>query len=102
MILGYKLEDKRPVPCASEEEFHDQFRANRAVAKTQVGPSHVSTVFLVVDHSFESGRTPVLFETMVFGGLLDQEQERYCTYEQAEAGHLAMVDRCKMHEPKTR
>jgi len=37
----------------------------------------------------------VLFETMVFGGKLDQEQERYCTYDEAEAGHKTMVERVR-------
>lgn len=29
----------------------------------------------------------------VFGGGLDQEQERYCTYDEAEAGHKIMCER---------
>lgn len=35
----------------------------------------VSTVFLGIDHSFGDG-PPVLWETMIFGGPLDQEQDR--------------------------
>ena len=46
----------------------------------------VSTVFLGMDHSFDGG-TPVLFETMIFGGEYDQFQERYCTWDEAEEGH---------------
>ena len=48
----------------------------------------VSTVFLGLDHSWEMGpHQPILFETMVFGGKFNDYQERYCTYNDALAGH---------------
>ena len=47
----------------------------------------VSTVFLGLDHAFDGG-TPLLFETMIFGGEHDEYQERYATWDEAEAGHL--------------
>jgi hypothetical protein len=68
-------------------------KQDRRVARTSVGKVEVSTVFLGLDHSF--GGKPLWFETMVFGGSLDQEQERYTTWEEAEAGHAAMVERVK-------
>jgi hypothetical protein len=46
----------------------------------------VSTVFLGLDHSWNSGK-PVLWETMIFGGENDQYQERYKSYEDALEGH---------------
>lgn len=59
----------------------------------------VSTVFLGLDHNF-CGGPPLVFETMVFRGPLDQEQVRYSTYTAAEAGHRRMVDQVKAaHEP---
>ena len=66
--------------------------AERHVAKENVGDVRVSTVFLGTNHSFGYGPL-LLFETMVFGGSLDQEQDRYTTWEEAEAGHKAMVKR---------
>lgn len=51
----------------------------------------VSTVFLGLDHSFSDGGPPILFETMVFGGKLDEEMERYATWDQAVAGHDRML-----------
>lgn len=36
-----------------------------------------------------------VFETMVFGGKLDQELIRWQTLEEAEKGHRAMVNRVK-------
>jgi hypothetical protein len=49
----------------------------------------VSTVFLGMDHSWGSG-PPVLWETMVFGGLLDGEQIRYTSHADAFEGHQRM------------
>ena|SRR4030067_896316 len=56
----------------------------------------VSTVFLGIDHSFTANKspaTPVLFETMVFGGKHDGDMERYCTWDEAETGHRQMCER---------
>ena len=52
----------------------------------------VSTVFLGIDHNFGEGK-PLLFETMVFGGKLDEETERYSTWEEAVEGHNHMVEK---------
>ena len=68
--------------------------ADREVAKDIVGESEVSTVFLGIDHSFGDG-PPLLFETLVFGGKLDQEMDRYSTLEEAEVGHKNMVGRLR-------
>ena len=70
-------------------------RADRHVAKEKVGDAEISTVFLGLDHAFGDG-PPLLFETMVFGGTLDQEQNRYSTWSEAEAGHKDMVERVKL------
>lgn len=87
--------------CAEAYETKDGFERLRRVAFTVVdGDCEVSTVFLGIDHRFtaEEG-PPVLFETMVFGGSLDQEQERYCIWAEAEAGHTAMVARIMGEAP---
>ena len=67
-----------------------------SVAKTDVGVSgttvHVSTVWLGLDHSFGDGPL-LIFETMVFGGNLDLEMDRYTTEAEALAGHAAMCER---------
>jgi hypothetical protein len=54
----------------------------------------VSTVFLGIDHSFGSGRM-ILWETMVFGGLLDDEQVRYSSRDDAFRGHQEMCTRVR-------
>jgi len=70
--------------------------ADRRVAFTDLDDrGRISTVFLGIDHSFGFGEGPLLFETMVFNGPLDGEQDRYSTWDEAEAGHKAMVERVK-------
>lgn len=57
-------------------------------------PVKVSTIFLGIDHSFGNGPLQ-LFETMIFGGKLDQEMWRYSTWEEAEKGHQTAVNKVK-------
>lgn len=68
--------------------------ADRKICRDEIGGATVSTVFLGIDHQFGDGQ-PVLFETMVFGGTLDGEQERYYTREEAVAGHEIIVAKVK-------
>jgi hypothetical protein len=99
MDMGhYILKGKEPV-SASLLEWGQWFgTADRHVNKTKVGDVDISTVFLGIDHNYGSG-PPLLFETMAFGGKLDQECERYSTWIQAEQGHQAMVERVKKAQP---
>lgn len=56
---------------------------------------YVSTVFLGIDHSHGYERKPVLWETIVFGGPMDEELERYASRKEAITGHLRMVDKVR-------
>jgi len=67
---------------------------DRHVAREKIGDAEISTVFLGIDHSFGQG-PPMLFETMVFGGALDQEQDRCTTWEEAEAMHATVCERVR-------
>jgi hypothetical protein len=62
------------------------------IDRTTVGDVDISTVWLGMNHRYGNG-APLIFETMVFGGELDGEQERYATEAEAVAGHAAMVAR---------
>jgi hypothetical protein len=87
----YILDGKNVVSASLEEWAQWYETADRAVAKTSISDEvNVSTVFLGLDHSFGDG-PPQLFETMIFGGEHDQYQERFETWEQAEAGHKVAV-----------
>uniref|UniRef100_A0A6H1ZQK1 Uncharacterized protein n=1 Tax=viral metagenome TaxID=1070528 RepID=A0A6H1ZQK1_9ZZZZ len=109
----YILKDKKAVPVDDIIKWATQFESqNRRVAQTELGvpkwkywlsiifgikrwqPVRISTVFLGLDRQYGEGE-PLIFETMIFGGELDREQHRYSTWEQAEAGHKAMIERVK-------
>ena len=67
------------------------------VAQSDVGVSgdtvHVSTVWLGLNHQWTPSGRPLIFETLVQGGSLDQEMDRYTTERAALAGHKAMCER---------
>lgn len=93
--MKYILEGKKAVECGNIIEWGKWMEsANRVVAQDKVGKVRVSTVFLGLDHSFVGG-VPLLFETMVFGGKLNQEQRRYTTWEESEMGHKKMLKKIK-------
>lgn len=56
---------------------------NRQVGSTYFPGGRVSTVFL--------GVGPIYFETMVFGGVMNEWQWRYDTYDEALRGHRQVV-----------
>lgn len=96
MIDKWMLDGHTPIRAESLEQWakwYENFE-NRRVASDQIGPSRISTVFLTIDHQFGEG-PPLLFETMVFGGQLDDETERYSTWDEAVAGHAAMCERVR-------
>jgi len=90
-------EDGKPVPEPDLFKWGEWFEtAERRVARSEVGNAVVSTVFLGLDHNWWSEGPPILWETMVFGGKCDQEQERCAgSREQAEAMHVEMVEKVK-------
>lgn len=91
----YILDGKTPVPCTDLIEWAKWREANnRTVGRDHIGDILISTVFLGLDHRYGPGK-PILFETMVFEGPLDQEQVRYCTWDEAEKGHQEMIERVK-------
>ena len=64
------------------------------IAGQNVGKIEISTVFLGVDYS--RTETPILFETMIFGGPLDQQCERCSTYGEALIMHKLMYERVRV------
>lgn len=61
------------------------------VAVDTVGEVSISTVFLGMDHNWGFSNVPILWETMVFGGVLDESQERYSSRREALEGHAKWV-----------
>lgn len=89
--------DGSPVPCEDTEEWARWFEEAERQIDLDVWPEQdvkVSTIFLGLDHAFGGG-PPILWETMVFGGSSDMEQERYTSLQAAITGHKVMVERVK-------
>jgi hypothetical protein len=87
------LNGREVVPCTVEEWEQWWPRGERIVGRTPLENGYrVSTVFLGLDHSFGDG-PPLWFETMVFpvDSYTEEDMERYSTWDEAEAGHIAMV-----------
>jgi hypothetical protein len=71
-------------------------RADRGVARTVLSPSvTVLTTFSGVDAAPESD-TPLLFETRVFGGVLDGEENQSGTRAEALATHSELAAWCRV------
>lgn len=110
----YKLVNRQVVEATDLMDWAKYFEGNDrrigvADTKFQGAPGNVrvSTVFLGIDHNYRrfmgdptADNRPVVFETMVFGGKFDQEQERYSTFEEAERGHKEMFAKVRRSELK--
>lgn len=87
--------DHNAIPTDDVYEWAKMYEDNskkRRVASTQVGKYWVSTVFLGIDHSLGDDSPPILFESMVFSDTeSDLDCKRYCTWNEALAGHERMV-----------
>ena len=87
----YILDGLRPKHCPDLMEWAEWMEtADRTVQVTMIGDVRVSTVFLGLDHQFGVG-SPILYETMIFGGDLDEYQERWQTLGEAKNGHAVAV-----------
>jgi hypothetical protein len=84
----------KPPAWDDPEYFEKYLRVALDDFETPFGAVRVSTVFMGLDHSFGDG-PPVLWETLVFGGLWDEYQWRYRSRSDAEAGHTDIVKRIK-------
>lgn len=92
--------DGTPVPCSDAVAWAQWFeratkdRSRIVAADRDEGPDGggilVSTVFLGIDHRFGGGGPPILWESLVFGGPLDQTMRRYSSRDAALAGHQSL------------
>ena len=91
--IQYILDGKRVVPASSLEQWARfmEDTDSRRVADTSLRGCRVSTLCLGLDHRFIGEGPPLVFETMVVGGPLDQDTQHYATWQEAEHGHWAAV-----------
>ena len=78
------------MPCSFVESL--QSHVARQVADTTIVSVRVSTVFLSLNHNYSGSDRSLVFETMIFGGRLDEYYWRWSTYEEAEKGHAEVVN----------
>ena len=94
--MYYKLNGRKTEYLGGIKEMIDaNLPMTSSLFNTNIGKSGVSTIFLSMDHGLAGligDGSPVLFETMVFGGEHDGYQERYHTYDKAEEGHKRIVE----------
>jgi hypothetical protein len=109
MSMGFRYyvldAEHNAVPAPSPEAWWEWFEntTNRIVDYTEVtSECHVSTVFTGLAMPNWSARSlagggspPMLFETMIFGGPLDEYQWRYSSWDDAETGHKAAVRKAR-------
>jgi len=82
---------KTPILCNDLMNWAKWFgEHDRQIARTEVDDIVISTVFLALDHALYG--KPELFETMIFGGPMDQERWRYSDYNEAVSGHWSIVE----------
>lgn len=93
-------ENHNAVPVEDALEWARWFETaneSRRVGRDTVGRADISTVFLGLNQNFGRG-VPLLYETMVFGGPDDGWQDRYSTWDEAIAGHDAVVGKLRAGE----
>ena len=90
ILEGHEI---KPAELMKWARWFESVGDGRVVAKTDIGHIHISTVFLGIDHRIGEPGPPLVFESMVFGGPLDGEQERYCTWDESVHGHDVLVKR---------
>lgn len=85
----YILQGHTPVPVDDPVAWGRWMQAaDRQVALTSYGEELVvSTVFLGLNHQWQAGQPPWLFQTILCGLGEAHDCERYSTWADAEAGH---------------
>ena len=92
-MIKYILEGKQVKQVDDLLKWAKWFnKANRTVDKTRIAHVLISTVFLGIDRSLGVG-TPLLFETMIFGGNYDGYHDRYATWGEAMKGHQSACEK---------
>ena len=96
-ILGGD-DGRTPIPVDDVLEWARWLEtARRVVARAEIGPFWVSTVFIGLNQSFLQEYPPLLFETMVFQapGGESREMARCSTWDEAVEQHERIVARLK-------
>jgi hypothetical protein len=79
------------------QELGAALLAENKVRRTAISDDvEVSTIHLVINHRYGDG-PPLIFETLVFGGPLDGDGDRWASEAEAIVGHELWVRRAAGH-----
>ncbi|MEH2032236.1 MAG: hypothetical protein V7K67_21740 [Nostoc sp.] len=85
----YKLQGQSPIIA---ESFLDwclwMASADTRVMVNDIYNVNISTVFVGINLDPQQSGEPMIFETLVMGGVLDGKRNHWSTWEQAMQGHL--------------
>jgi hypothetical protein len=96
-VYGY-ARDGRPLTSVLEWGFLHSNLAYIHVRATMVGDVEVSTVWIGIPQAGSTPERPLIYETMIFGGKLDECAWRYATEAEAEQGHDDAVEQVRIVE----
>ena len=94
MTKHYILQDREPIEEPNLLTWARWYEmTDRTIKETTLSQEvRVLTVFLGFDYRFGRGGPPLLFETVVFGGEHNGKQRCYSAWDEAVAGHDAVVN----------
>lgn len=94
MTIGYYNMEGQPISEQEASKLLASFDDTRAIAHSLYNHVEISTVLLVFDMNFGTP-PPLIFETMISGGVYDDHIERYSTKEEAVKGHVRLLKMVK-------
>jgi len=107
-LARYTLDScHQPVPCDDLVRWKawmntsERWVENTLLSDPDNSRVRACTVFLGLDVAFGGTERPVLFETMVLGGMCDRELYRYCTWQEAKDGHAAILNHLQAQTVKS-
>ena len=89
----YRLENRKPLQVHDYNEWKQWLEtANREVKRTELSNGIIiTTAFIGQAECVDETKPPLLFETMIRGGINDGLVQQYISWEQAEDGHEKAV-----------
>jgi hypothetical protein len=94
-ILRGEMVVEEPDYSVWAEWYEALYEKVRCIASDQLHHCTVSTDFLAMSMGLNTGAPPLIFETRVRGGWLDDESERYATLNEARLGHQRWLERIR-------
>jgi len=99
-MLDYYDKSGKPIDMWEFARLHSDHEYKR-IGYDEIGNKRVSTVWLGLNHAIFPETPILIFETMVFSGVdnwEDEHMQRYTTEEQAIAGHSNICEILKVTE----